>query len=152
MRARLVELDLRNVTFARTSTSAANLEAIEIVQADAGTTGAYVGAVPANIVLSCGVFGNITGDDILRTIRAFPTLCAEGAAVIWTRNRLPPDLTPKIRTWFREAGFDEEAFSVPDGTVFGVGVHRFAQQPQPFESDRRLFTFVGYDQILGKSE
>jgi hypothetical protein len=152
VRARLVELDPRNVAFARMSASAARLNATEIVQRDAGTTDAYAGAVPANIVLSCGVFGNITGEDILRTIQAFPCLCAAGAAVIWTRNRLPPDLTPKIRGWFQENGFDEEAFSVPDGTVFGVGVHRLAREPQEFEPGRRVFTFVGYDQILGKSQ
>jgi len=150
VQARLVELDARNVASGGMSASAANLDAIEIVQADAGTTDAYEGAVPANIVLSCGVFGNITGADILSTIRTFPSLCSEGAAVIWTRNRLPPDLTPNIRVWFREAGFSEEAFSVPESTVFGVGVHRFAQEPQSFESGRRLFTFVGYDRILGK--
>lgn len=152
VRARLVELDPRNVASAKASTSAAGLDGVEIVQADAGVTDAYAGTVPADIILACGVFGNITGSDIERTIKAFPTLCAAGASVIWTRNRLPPDLTPDIRTWFQEAGFHEESFSVADGTVFGVGVHQLVQNPRDFDSGYRLFNFVGYDQILGKPQ
>ena len=150
--ARLVELDPRNVAFARAFAADQGLTSIEIVEADAGTTDAYIGTVPANIVLACGVFGNITADDISRTVHALPTMCMEEAAVIWTRNRIPPDITPRIRTWFRQAGFTEHAFEVPEGTIFGVGVNRLTQEPQAFEPGYRLFTFVGYDHLLGKSQ
>jgi len=108
--ARLVELDPRNAAFARASASAIGLKSVEVEEVDASTTDSYTGAVPANIILSCGVFGNITGDDIRRTIKAFPSMCAENASVIWTRNRFPPDLTPQIRKWFEEFGFEEIAF------------------------------------------
>lgn len=152
VRARLVEIDPRNVTFARASADAAGLVDVEIVEADAGMTDAYAGAVPAHIVLSCGVFGNITGGDIERTVHAFPSLCSDRGLVIWTRNRLPPDLTPKIRNWFQEAGFQEESSSVPAGTVFAVGANRLVLEPQDFTSGYRLFDFVGYKQILSKPD
>ena len=41
---------------------------IEVLCADAGTTASYAGAVPADLVLVCGVFGNITDADMMHTI------------------------------------------------------------------------------------
>ena len=134
------------------SADATGLVDVEIVEADAAMTDAYAGAVPADIVLSCGVFGKITSGDIERTVSAFPTLCSDRALVIWTRNRLPPDLTPKIRAWFEEAGFQEESFSIPADTVFAVGAQRLVRDPRDFTPGYRLFDFVGYKQILGKPD
>jgi hypothetical protein len=147
VRARLVELDQRNVDIARRAAADAGLDGIEVVAADAGTTDAYLGAVPAQIVVACGIFGNITADDIAATVAALPSMCAAGAAVLWTRHRRAPDLTPAIRGWFREAGFAEEGFDAPAGTSFGVGVHRLTGVPRPVEPGRRLFTFVGFDSL-----
>ena len=42
-----------------------------------------------------------------------PQLCARRASVIWTRHRRRPDLTPRIRAWFHEAGFVERTFESP---------------------------------------
>ena len=85
---------------------------------------AYAGAVPADIVLACGIFGNITDDDIHNTVAHLPSLCAPNATVIWTRGTFAPDLTPTIRVWFMEAGFTELDFvAIPDTTV-GVGANR----------------------------
>ena len=142
VRARLVELDPRNVEIARRAAAAAGLDGVEVEAADAGSTDAYLGAVPAQIVLACGVFGNVTDDDIARTVTALPSLCAAGATVIWTRHRRPPDATAAVRGWFREAGFAQEAFDIPDGTSFAVGVHRLAGPPQPVEPGQRLFSFT----------
>src|SRR5215470_13977518 len=50
VRARLVELDERNVAVARQAAQAAGLDGVEIVQTDAGITDACAGAVPAQIV------------------------------------------------------------------------------------------------------
>jgi hypothetical protein len=96
--------------------------------------------VPANIALFCGVFGNITNEDIARTVRALPTLLAPGGEVLWTRHRNEPDLTPAIRDWFVEAGFEEMAF-FPD--TFAVGTHRLTTTPASFEAGVTLFEFVG---------
>ncbi|MGH9250784.1 MAG: hypothetical protein ACRD0W_14855 [Acidimicrobiales bacterium] len=79
VRARLVELDPDNAAAAREGIRRAGLDQIDVLAADAGTTDSAVGAVPADVVLLCGVFGNITDDDIEGTIRATPMLCASGA-------------------------------------------------------------------------
>ena len=142
VRARLVELDERNVAVARRSAQAAGLDGVEVVQADAGTTDVCVGAVPAQIVVACGIFGNITGDDVRATVAALPGLSAPGALVLWTRHRKPPDLTPAIRSWFAAAGFREEAFDAsPDGFMT-VGAHRLTGQPAALVPGQRLFSFV----------
>ena len=135
---RLVELDAE---LARKA--AANAPpGIEIVRADAGSTDPYVVAVPADLVLLCGVFGNISDRDVERTVGALPTLCARGATVIWTRHRRPPDLTVDIRRWFVAAGFEAVAFDAPEAFEWSVGVHRFAGEPQPIVAGRPLFTFL----------
>jgi hypothetical protein len=101
--ARLVESDPRLVSLARQAATA--FAGVEVLEADAGCTDAYVGAVPAHIVLACGVFGNISDDNIHPTVSALPGLCAPGAVVIWTRHRAEPDLTPLVRHYpFRFTG------------------------------------------------
>lgn len=142
VRARLVELDERNVAIARQAAQAAGLENVETVQGDAGTTDACAGAVPARIVVVCGIFGNISPEDIRGTVRALPGLCAPDALVLWTRHRGALDLTPSIRSWFGEAGFREEAFDVGEDGFMSVGAHRLAGEPAAFTPGRRLFTFV----------
>lgn len=149
VRARLVELDDRNVEIAALRVAELGAPSIEVVQGDAGVTDSYAGIVPAEVVLVCGVFGNISDSDIETTVAALPTLCSAGATVIWTRHRRSPDLTPTIRRWFAEAGFEEEAFEALPGTSVGVGVHRLVAPPADFRPGRRLFTFVGYDSLLG---
>lgn len=140
--ARLVELDDRNVTIAAGKAAELDSSRVEVVQGDAGVTDAYVGVVPASVVLACGVFGNISDRDIETTVKALPAVCGAGATVIWTRHRRSPDLTPDIRRWFAEAGFEEEAFEALAGTSVGVGVHRLVGRPAPFQPGRRLFRFV----------
>jgi len=141
--ARLVELDERNVAAAREAARAAALDAVEVVHGDAALTDSYSGAVPAEIVLACGVFGNITREDIVRTIERLPSLSAPGATVIWTRGARPErDVAQEIRRWFDERGFEEMAFVAPEGETFRVGVHRLTAEPRAFERGVRLFTFV----------
>jgi hypothetical protein len=142
VRGRLVELDPTLAGRARDAITAARLDGLEVREGDAGASTAYEGATPADLVLVCGVFGNISDDDIRRTVRTLPTLCAAGATVIWTRHRRPPDATPAIRRWFRAAGFRHEAFiRVPDSPA-SVGVERFVGTPAPFVAGERLFEFV----------
>jgi hypothetical protein len=138
VRARLVELDERNVALARQAARAAGLDGVEVLRADAGVTDAYAGAVPAQVVVACGIFGNIAAGDI----QALPSLCAPGALVLWTRHRRPPDLTPAIRSWFGEAGFREEAFDASDDGFMSVGAHRLTGEPAALVPGQRLFTFV----------
>lgn len=115
---------------------------VEVLQGDAAEADAYVDAVPADLVLLCGIFGNVSNADVRRTIAATPQLCAPQAEVIWTRHRREPDLTPSIRRWFAEAGFEEVAFVAPDGDTWTVGVHRLATDPRPLVTGAHWFTFI----------
>jgi hypothetical protein len=141
--ARLVELDGASVAWARAFAADHDLRGVEVVAGDASNTDAAVGAAPADVVLLCGIFGNISDDDIHRTVAAAPMLCAPGATVVWTRHRAEPDLTPTIHGWFADAGFTEVGFDAPDDVHFGVGSNRLVATPPPFEAGRRLFTFTG---------
>jgi hypothetical protein len=144
VRARLVELDARNTAAALETARAAGLSQVEVVTADAALTDHYRGMVPADLVLACGVFGNITDEDIERTIDSCSQLCKTGGTVIWTRHRRFPDRVPLICDWFQERGFDRQWVSEPDAG-FGVGVHCFAGEPRPLALGVRMFTFVGSD-------
>ncbi|GAA2126860.1 SAM-dependent methyltransferase [Actinomadura napierensis] len=144
--ARLVELDEGLVATAREAAEAAGLAGVEVVAGDASRTGAYAGAVPASLVLACGIFGNVTAADIERTIGLLPRLCGPGAHVVWTRNRKEPDMVPRIGRWFDEHGFEERWLSPPEDRHC-VGVHRFTGEPVPLGDDVRMFEFVGYYNI-----
>jgi hypothetical protein len=140
--ALLIELDARLVDDARRSAATFGLDGIRVAEADAGLTSAYASAVPADVMLLCGVFGNVSDEEVARTIDELPHLCAEGATVLWTRHRRAPDLTPSIRSWFEAAGFAELSFDSPAGT-FAVGVHRMQATASPFRAGRRMFAFSG---------
>ena len=139
----LVELDATLAGRASSTAAAHSLGRVEVRVGDAGNTDQYGDAVPADLLLVCGVFGNIATDDIARTVQYLPMLCAPGATVIWTRHRREPDLTPVLRRWFSEVGMTEVAFEAPGGDSWvGVGVHRLDGAPRQFEPSVQLFTFV----------
>jgi hypothetical protein len=142
--ARLVEIDEDNVLVARRAAHEAGLDGVEVLAGDASLTDSYVGAVPADLVLVCGVFGNISAPDIQHTIAGLPQLCAKDATVIWTRHRLPPDITPTIRRWFAELGSEELASEVDRSGRFAVGAQRFTGAPTALREGERLFDFVGF--------
>ena len=123
---------------------------LEVVEGDAARTERYAGAVPAELVLVCGVFGNITDSDVEQTIAALPGFAAAGATVIWTRHRREPDLVPRIGTWFAANGF-EPVWLSPADAGYGVGVHRFTGTPQALPPNRCLFTFTAPEGGHGKS-
>ena len=141
LRGRLVELDPGLAAVARRGCEALGLDGIEVVVGDAGHSSAYAGAVPADLVLACGVFGNIDDADVERTVRALPSMCATGGTAIWTRHRREPDLTPAIRRWFTESGFTELAFDEVPGGPASVGVARYTGETKPL-FDQQLFTFT----------
>jgi len=143
VRARLVELEPTLAADAERAARAAGLDGVEVVRADAGTTDAYASLAPVAVALVCGVFGNITDDDIRRTAEELPGLCAPGATVIWTRHRREPDRTPAVRSYFTEGGFTEVAFDVEDGHTMSVGTYRLTGEARPYQPGVRMFTFVG---------
>ncbi len=143
VRARLVELDPALAHDAAVLARERGLERVDVVTADASRTSVYEGAVPADIVMVCGVFGNISMDDIRRTIATLPSLCARDARVIWTRHRRDPDRTPAIRTMFREHGFSEVQFAAPEGFVFSVATEQLERPPDAFNPEDTMFVFSG---------
>lgn len=145
--ARLVELDPRNVAFATETVAKFGLDgAVEVVTGDAALIDHYQDLAPADIVVACGIFGNITDEYIERTIGFLPQLTRTGGTVLWTRGRTVPDRVPLILDWFGERSFDLIWVSPPD-VSYGVGAHRFTGQPEPFAAGARIFDFVGSDVI-----
>jgi hypothetical protein len=143
VRACLVELDPVLAARARRRADDAGLAGVEVRTADAALVDGFADAAPANVVLVCGIFGNISDDDIERTVVALPQLCERDATVLWTRHRRPPDLTPTIRDWFSREGFDELAFEAPEVARWvSVGAACLRADPQPLEPGTRLFTFT----------
>ncbi len=103
---------------------------------------AYVHAVPADLVLLCGIFGNISDADVQTMVEVAPQLCAPGAEVVWTRHRQEPDLTPAIRDWFAGSGFEEVSFVAPEGELWAVGAHKLVTEPATLQAGRHWFTFA----------
>ena len=142
VRAVLIESDPRNADLARRAAAQQGLSGVEVRQADAGLVAGFADALPADVLLLCGIFGNVSDRDIKRTVQAAPALCRSGATVIWTRHRRPPDLTPRIRAWFAGRGFEEIAFdALETSALTSVGVHRLVGTPAPGPPGDRLFTF-----------
>ncbi|WP_399477701.1 class I SAM-dependent methyltransferase [Streptomyces sp. TRM68367] len=144
VRARLVELDERNVEAARDAARAGRLAGVEVVAGDAALTDQYVGMVPADLVLVCGTLGNVTDADVERLLDHCTRLCRTGGTLVWTRNRKAPDLVPQVCAWLERRGF--ERLWVSDARLTqAVGAHRFTGEPRPLVPGQRMFEFVGYD-------
>lgn len=141
---RLVELDPYLAARARASAPAA----IEVLCGDAGISESYEGSVPVDLLLCCGVFGNIIEADIQNTIEGWPMLCAPGGTIIWTRGSRAPDLRPQVRQWVRKAGFEELSFDGPrEG--YGIGVAKMIRVSKPYRRGVHFFRFVPEKQGKG---
>ena len=137
----LVELDDGLAAAARRRAGETGVAA-DVVTGDAGMTATFVDRTPVDLLMLCGIFGNISDDDIRATIAAVPAMLNDGGAVIWTRGAFKDrDLRGQIRQWFLDAGFDEVAFDA-DVSGFGVGVNRMTERTAIEPIPPRLFTFV----------
>jgi hypothetical protein len=139
---RLVELEPSNVERARDRVRTLGVD-LEVVEGDAGSSDAYTGLEPADVVLACGVFGNISDADIERTVRFLPSLCAPGATVIWTRHPRDADLFERLRAWLVDSGLEPVELEVDDGGRWAVGANRLVAAPSPFAPGQHLFSFIG---------
>jgi hypothetical protein len=139
----LIELHPEIAQRARDSASEAGLDHVEVRTADAGSTDAYLGAAPADLVLLVGIFGNISEADLERTIGAAGELCRPGATLLWSRGRDEDDLNDAVRAWFAAAGFAELDYDVRDtGSWPALGAMRYEGPLQTLTPGRRLFTFL----------
>jgi Putative methyltransferase len=149
--ARLVELDERIAAVARDSAAAAGLPRVRVEIGDAGLISQYAGMAPADLVLMCGVFGNISDADIERSVGYCTQLCVTGGTVVWTRGRWEPDLVPAICGWYEARGFERLWVSDPrEG--YGAGAHRFTGTTAELDTGARMFTFTRPPQPGGRSE
>ena len=69
VRAVLVESDARNVVLARRAAAGQGLPGVEVRQADAGLVAGFADVLPADVLLLCGIFGNVSDHDIRRTVQ-----------------------------------------------------------------------------------
>jgi hypothetical protein len=142
VRAVLVEANPRLAEAARAAAAEAGLVQVEVRQADAAAVASFADALPADVLLLCGIFGNVSQQDIKRTVEASAAMCTPGATVIWTRHRRPPDLTRQVRAWFAASGFSELAFDAPESsTLIGLGAHRLRRAATGGLPDGPLFAF-----------
>ena len=136
----LLELHPDIAEAARASAAAAGLGRVEVRTVDAGLSGSFAGAVPADVVLLVGIFGNISRADLDQTIDAAPQLCRPGAVLIWSRGLDDGDLNPEIRARFAARGFTELAYDSLKTTALGAVAYGGA--PSELVLGRRLFTFL----------
>lgn len=142
VRALLVECDPLNAAAARTAAAAIGLSEVDVRETDASVVANFADALPAHVLLLCGIFGNVSDADVERTVSSAAALCAPTGTVIWTRHRRPPDLTPAIRAWFERSGFAELAFDALDvGPLVAVGVHQLLWARQAELPAGQLFRF-----------
>lgn len=158
-RVRAVLIELHPVLAEQARLAAADLPAVEVRETDAGTTAAYAGAVPADVLLLVGVLGNVSDGDIERTVRAVPGLCASGALVVWSRGATDDDRNDRIRGWLAEIGCTELGYGqsstrrtgggvvdtqgLPaDAAPAGLGAVRFTGTPVALPAHERLFAFL----------
>ena len=139
----LIEQDQGLSLRATEAAAAAGLNTVEIRCADAGDPDSFNDALPVDVLLLCGLFGNIEHGRVKDVIEIVPHLLAKGGHVIWTRGGSDPDRRPEIRDWFRATGLAEVCF---DGAPerFGVGVNQLVsgKPSMPRRLPHRLFTFA----------
>ena len=143
---RLLEVDEDLAARAEELARRHGLAGVDVVRADAGVTESYAGAVPADLLMLCGVFGNLSDEDVRWTIESARHLCAPGGRVVWTRGRFADrdaeEPTDRIRAWFAESGFAEVSFDAPPDSTYRVGAHRLVAPAEPLVLGRQLFTFL----------
>ncbi|NUR60771.1 MAG: class I SAM-dependent methyltransferase [Catenulispora sp.] len=151
--ARLIEFDPEIADVARNAAAEAGLTdqtdqsdqtgAFTVVTGDAADPANFADFGPADLLLLCGIFGNISEADISNTVARAAALTARGGTAIWTRHRREPSLVPAIHDWFAQAGFAalwESDPALPE-SVYVAG-HRQERDPAPFSGGDKLFTFI----------
>ncbi len=143
-RCTLVERDPVLAAAAAERAHALGLTDVDVVVGNAGDPATFTAHLPVDLLLVCGVLGNISEDDCRTTISAVPAMLRPGGMVVWTRGGSEHDLRPSVRRWFVEAGCDELAYD-GEPESYGVGLGRLAS-PAPPGAPRalptRLFTFL----------
>lgn len=140
-RAVLVELDPTLADRGRRAAEAAGLTALEVRGRDAGAVESFIDVLPVDVLLLCGIFGNVEHAQVANIVSAVPCMLKQGGSVIWTRGGSKPDHRAEIRRWFTESGLEEIAFD-GEPEPFGVGLNRMTGPSRPAQDlPASLFRF-----------
>ena len=142
-RVTVVEQDPLLAEAAALTAGDSGLDGASVLRADASDPSVWAGAVPVDVLLLCGIFGNITAEEVDGLVALAPALLRHGGCVVWTRGRTEPDLRPRVRASFAAAGFAEVAYD-GEPARYGVGLARLVvapPDPRPALPER-LFTFL----------
>jgi hypothetical protein len=143
---RLVELNPQLAQQGRDNIESAGLsQQLEFVNGDATNSSSYTGAVPADIIIVCGVFGNLANEaELKRLIGNLPVLAKKGSFAIWTRGQTDGIAhSETVRKIFREAKFEEVNFRLTLTGDMAVGTHRYLGEGLPLPENKQLFDFSG---------
>jgi hypothetical protein len=143
----LVELDPGLAEAARRGAAEGGLE-VDVRTGDAGLTTTWHDVVPVDVLMLCGVLGNVSDDDVRRTLAGARLVMRPSGTLIWTRGAAVPhdptevagDPAEWVRGLLLDAGWEERAFVTPDDASFRVGVHTWSGLAEGTPPDR-LFEF-----------
>jgi Putative methyltransferase len=126
------------------------LTRVQVLHADATRSSTYQAIAPADVLIVCGVFGNVRESDTGWMIEHLRCLCRRQGRVVWTRTVAQPRdqrAAELIREQFSAAGFHEMTVqhTTPPGIV--VATHVYSGDPYPLTPGVKLFEFMGHDQI-----
>jgi len=148
VRATLVELDAGLADAGRREAAGLGVD-VDLRTGDAGLAATWADTCPVDVLMLCGVFGDVVDADVAATVAALPSLLLPGAVVLWTRGRavdhdpttVAGDPAEWVRSLFVDAGFTEDAFISPPDAGYRVGAHRWTG-PTTGATPVRLFAFV----------
>lgn len=144
--ARLVEINPQLVERGRATIESLGLtKQIEFINGDATAAANYVGVVPADIVIVCGIFGNLADENELnRLLGNLGFLSKKDAFILWTRGHSNGiAYSETVRKYFREFGFEEVNFKLTATGDMGVGIHRYLGENVAVSKEQQLFVFSG---------
>lgn len=86
----LVELDDELASRAVNAAKAAGLTRVVVRRGDAGDPASFSDFVPVDVLMLCGIFGNVEHASVADIARAVPAMVLLGGYVIWTGGGGPP--------------------------------------------------------------
>lgn len=138
----LVEINMSLAAAARKGAAEAGARNITVIEGDAADLSIYQPFGKADLLLLCGVFGNISEADMLRTVEYLPMLCKPGARITWTLNRKYADKLDTLRAAWRAHSFTETEYWESERSIYAVGSNVYSGEHVDLDSKISLFSFI----------